>query len=63
MIRMNEESGQVIIPYVTIERVVEVLNVIYKKGNKEMTIEDLSSPWEQAKAALIMLHPLSALLG
>ncbi len=60
---MNEESGQVIIPYVTIERVVEVLNVIYKKGNKEITTEDLSSLLGTGQSSINNVTPTLGILG
>ena len=40
---MTEMGTQVIVPYVGIDRVIEVLKIIYKKGTREISVEELSS--------------------
>jgi Mn-dependent DtxR family transcriptional regulator/biotin operon repressor len=56
-------DAQVTIPYVTVDRVIEILGVIYKKQTREISIEELASLLGSGQSSINNVTPTLGVLG
>lgn len=60
---MSGQAERVVIPYITIDRIIDVLGVIYKKGTREISVEDLSLLLDSGESSINNVTPALGILG
>lgn len=57
------QAERVIIPYITIDRITDVLGVVYKRGTREISIEELSLLLNSGESSINNVTPALRILG